>query len=73
MVAVFVLCCICHTILRHLALSLWQVFPHGLAALWESTGWPVMGHNRFWSHETPYAKQNGGDYEFEIGANDTMV
>eukprot|EP00937_MAST-01D_sp_MAST-1D-sp2_P006546 g6546.t1 len=50
-----------------------DVFPHGLAAVHQATGWGVQGHNRFWSRRTPYARQNGGDYSFEIGARDNMA
>jgi hypothetical protein len=28
------------------------------------TQWPVIGHNRWWSAETTYSKENGGDYDF---------
>jgi hypothetical protein len=27
---------------------------------------PVVGHNRYWDDATPYAKQNGGQYEFIV-------
>jgi hypothetical protein len=35
-----------------------------MKALYEKTGWPVQGHNRYWTNNTDYARQNGGDYEF---------
>jgi len=52
------------------AVTMWEadpaVYPHGLYNMWQQTGWPVQGHNRFWSAKTPYAKQNGGNYEFIV-------
>lgn len=33
-------------------------------AIYNQTGWLVQGHNRYWSDETVYAKQNGGKYDF---------
>ncbi len=32
-----------------------------------------QGHNRFWSGYTPYAKQNGGDYNFLIDNQDNIM
>ncbi len=43
-----------------------EVLPSGLAALAESTGWPLVAHNRYWSPDTDYAEQNQGEYEFFI-------
>ncbi|KAJ1458189.1 hypothetical protein M885DRAFT_95114 [Pelagophyceae sp. CCMP2097] len=48
-----------------------DVFPSGLRNLHEKTGWPIVAHNRFWSGETPYAKHNGGAYDFIIEENVT--
>jgi hypothetical protein len=50
-----------------------SVFPHGLDYLYNVTGWPVQGHNRYWSPQSPYAKQNGGPWNFvvETAANST--
>lgn len=45
-----------------------DVFPAGLAELYRDTGWLVQAHNRYWAPETPYAKQNGGAYEFLVSA-----
>lgn len=42
------------------------IYPHGLYSMWETTNLRVQGHNRYWSPHTPYAKQNGGDYEFIV-------
>jgi len=41
-----------------------SVFPHGLDAFFNATGWSIQGHNRYWSNETTYATQNGGPYNF---------
>jgi len=41
-----------------------SVFPHGLDAFFNATGWSIQGHNRYWSNLTTYAKQNGGPYDF---------
>jgi hypothetical protein len=44
-------------------------FPTGLNAtsrLHRTTNWGMQAHNRYWSDQNIYAKQNGGDYEFLI-------
>jgi hypothetical protein len=33
-------------------------------AVYAATGWLMQAHNRYWSRDTPYAKQNGGKFEF---------
>lgn len=45
-----------------------EVFPHGLDGLQERLGGdvPLVAHNRWWSVQTDYARQNGGDYGFII-------
>eukprot|EP00656_Telonema_subtile_P056933 TRINITY_DN9247_c0_g5_i1.p1 TRINITY_DN9247_c0_g5~~TRINITY_DN9247_c0_g5_i1.p1 ORF type:complete len:792 (-),score=169.10 TRINITY_DN9247_c0_g5_i1:182-2557(-) len=43
-----------------------DVFPDGNAYLRNVTGWPIMGHNRYWAVDNVYAKQNGGQYEFVV-------
>ena len=43
-----------------------DIFPDGILPLVNRTGWAVVGHNRFWAADTPYAKQNGGKYDFII-------
>ena len=43
-----------------------SVFPHGLNYLYDRTGWVVQGHNRYWSAETTYAKENGGKWNFLV-------
>ena len=45
------------------------IFPSGedgFGALANATGWGLMAHNRYWSASTPYARQNGGEWPFEI-------
>ena len=37
-----------------------EVFPLGLDGLYQHTGWKVQAHNRYWSPDNVYAKQNGG-------------
>lgn len=39
-------------------------FPHGLEAFQKQTGWRTQMHNRHWSRDNIYAKQNGGTYDF---------
>ena len=46
-----------------------SVFPNGIDAVVEKTGWPIMAHNRYWSADTDYAKQNGGNFDFIIDGN----
>eukprot|EP01006_Ploeotia_vitrea_P025486 TRINITY_DN58345_c0_g1_i1.p1 TRINITY_DN58345_c0_g1~~TRINITY_DN58345_c0_g1_i1.p1 ORF type:complete len:747 (-),score=77.64 TRINITY_DN58345_c0_g1_i1:102-2342(-) len=43
-----------------------SVFPHNLTWLYNQTEWRVQGHNRYWSAETTYAKQNGGVWDFIV-------
>ena len=40
----------------------------GIRALQEATGWKIVAHNRYWSANTDYAEQNGGNYSFYIDA-----
>ena len=45
------------------------IFPSGedgFGALANATGWGLMAHNRYWSASTPYARQNGGEWPFEV-------
>ncbi|KAH8045474.1 hypothetical protein JL720_16676 [Aureococcus anophagefferens] len=46
-----------------------DVFPSGMRHVRDATGWPIVAHNRYWSGETVYAKQNGGDFDFIIEAD----
>ena len=43
-----------------------DIFPDGIAYLRDETDWDIVAHNRWWSTETEYAKQNGGQYSFRI-------
>lgn len=43
----------------------------GIRALVEKTNWKIIAHNRYWSSQTNYAKQNGGPWEFFIDAPGT--
>ena len=43
-----------------------DVFPHGLQYLSNKTHWPIVAHNRYFSPDTVYAKQNGGRFNFII-------
>ena len=43
-----------------------DAFPHGLKAFTNATTWPVVGHNRYWSSNTDYARANGGRYNFIV-------
>ena len=53
-----------------------DIFPpggDGALASFTKAGWPVIGHNRYWSSDTPYARQNGGDFEFSDNAPAMVV
>ncbi|XP_078489098.1 uncharacterized protein LOC100181073 isoform X2 [Ciona intestinalis] len=43
-----------------------DIFPKGMDKLYEDNGLPVVAHNRYWSSDTTYAKQNGGKYNFYV-------
>ena len=41
--------------------------PNSVRNLYKNVnGWPIVAHNRYWSSDTDYAKQNGGDFNFVI-------
>jgi len=40
--------------------------PNGLGKFYEETGMKFMMHNRHWSDNNVYAKQNGGNYDFHV-------
>ena len=44
-----------------------DIFPNGLDYLQEQTGWPIVAHNRYWSRNTTYDIENGGQYNFIRG------
>ncbi|XP_069938089.1 uncharacterized protein [Cherax quadricarinatus] len=43
-----------------------EVFPDGIVKLHEITGLPIIAHNRYFSSNTDYAQQNGGQYPFTV-------
>lgn len=48
-----------------------QIFPGGnlgIRELKNQTGWAILAHNRYFSSDNVYAKQNGGDYQFYVDA-----
>ena len=45
------------------------VFPHGLSYIADVWKTPIVAHNRMWSQNTDYAKQNGGKYDFIVNGN----
>ncbi|XP_061187986.1 uncharacterized protein LOC133196052 [Saccostrea echinata] len=50
--------------------KLWEprpdVFPHGFGYFYNHTYSLLALHNRYWSKDTTYAKQNGGHYDFIV-------
>ena len=38
----------------------------GIRALVDKTHWKIIAHNRYWSADTDYATQNGGQWAFDI-------
>jgi hypothetical protein len=43
-----------------------NTFPDGLTAFSRKSGWRITAHNRMWSSENVYAKQNGGKFNWII-------
>ncbi|XP_025087035.1 uncharacterized protein LOC112559815 isoform X2 [Pomacea canaliculata] len=43
-----------------------DIAPDGFQYIFNKTEWPVAAHNRYWSSKTPYAKQNGGNFNFIV-------
>ena len=44
-----------------------SIFPNGIHYVFDNTGnMPIVAHNRYWSANTDYAKQNGGEFDFII-------
>ncbi len=43
-----------------------KTFPRGLESFNEKVQLPIVAHNRYWSSENVYAKQNGGQYDFIV-------
>ncbi|TRY70847.1 hypothetical protein TCAL_01214 [Tigriopus californicus] len=44
--------------------ALEDIFPNGLDFLQNRIGLPIVAHNRYWSRNTTYAKENGGAFDF---------
>jgi len=55
------------------AVTMWDamesVFPKGIEDFQKQLLLPLVAHNRYWSVNTTYAKQNGGFFDFVIGNN----
>ncbi|XP_050418345.2 uncharacterized protein LOC126831737 [Patella vulgata] len=55
---------------QHIGTLTWDalpgVFPDGLRYVYNKTQWPVSAHNKWWSSNTTYAKQNGGQFDFVL-------
>eukprot|EP01060_Flectonema_neradi_P022193 TRINITY_DN3046_c2_g1_i1.p1 TRINITY_DN3046_c2_g1~~TRINITY_DN3046_c2_g1_i1.p1 ORF type:complete len:565 (+),score=113.29 TRINITY_DN3046_c2_g1_i1:50-1696(+) len=49
-----------------------SIFPDGIDTVYNKTQWPIIAHNRYWSPQTDYAKQNGGEWDFIIEAEAAM-
>ena len=49
-----------------------QFFSEGFPVVTQRTGWQLVAHNRYWSADTPYAKQNGGQYDWIVQGNSSM-
>ena len=43
-----------------------NIFPNGIRLVSDETDWPIVAHNRYWSNDTDYAKQNGGNFDFVL-------
>ncbi|KAK7471362.1 hypothetical protein BaRGS_00036000 [Batillaria attramentaria] len=43
-----------------------DIAPDGFQYIFNKTLWPAGAHNRWWSSQTPYAKQNGGRFNFIV-------
>lgn len=50
--------------------ALENIFPNGLDFLQNRIGLPIVAHNRYWSRNTTYAKENGGSFNFIRGTKD---
>jgi hypothetical protein len=49
-----------------------NTFPDGLASFHNKTDWRITAHNRMWSSENVYAKQNGGKYNWLIEGKEAV-
>lgn len=50
-----------------------SIFPNGIEYVAQKTGWPIVAHNRFFSTDTDYAKQNGGSFDFIVDQGDIAL
>jgi hypothetical protein len=50
-----------------------NAFPDGLSAFHDKVGMPFYAHNRHWSAEAVYARQNGGDYDFIVEPSNKLA
>ena len=49
-----------------------EFFALGFANLTQRLGWKIVAHNRYFSSESTYAKQNGGKYNFVVQGNSSL-
>eukprot|EP00546_Thalassionema_frauenfeldii_P012530 CAMPEP_0178927276 /NCGR_PEP_ID=MMETSP0786-20121207/19084_1 /TAXON_ID=186022 /ORGANISM="Thalassionema frauenfeldii, Strain CCMP 1798" /LENGTH=717 /DNA_ID=CAMNT_0020602663 /DNA_START=1642 /DNA_END=3795 /DNA_ORIENTATION=+ len=49
-----------------------DIFPDGISYVRNRTKWDVVAHNRYWSSDNVYAKQNGGIYDFIIEGDNAL-
>ena len=49
-----------------------EFFSEGFPIVTQRTGWQLVAHNRYWSADTPFAKQNGGQYDWVVQGNSSM-
>lgn len=47
-------------------------FPRGIGYTVNRTGWRITAHNRMWSSDNVYAKQNGGKYKWLIEGQEAV-
>ena len=49
-----------------------EFFSQGFPNLTKRLGWKLVAHNRYFSSQSTYAKQNGGQYEFIVQGNSSL-
>ena len=49
-----------------------EFFPQGFPALTKRLGWKLVAHNRYFSFQSTYARQNGGRYSFVVQGNSSL-
>ena len=50
-----------------------QLIPCRIRFVYNKTGLHSVGHNRYWSNDTTYARRNGGRYNFIVEAGSFAV